>query len=390
MKTCIYNGKIITPETVIEGALYIKKDRIVGIVEGKKDEDIDCIENIDARGNWVMPGIIDCHSDAVELDLQPRPTSIFGIELAFPELEKRLITSGITTMYHSLSILKGGFAEEKTKKYYRTPEGVDKLANWIYEYNKVSPIDHKLHIRYEIDSNDGIPQIKDLIKAGKVDQLSFMDHTPGQGQFRNLEKYKHVVAAYRECSTEDAMAMIEESMAQERMDIKSIEEVAKFAREHNIPVASHDDDTKEKVELLSSWGIEISEFPIALDVAKHAKKKGMYTVMGAPNILLGGSHSGNLSAEEAINHNAVDILCSDYYPSSILHSIFYMQNKGHSLVEMTKLATLNPAKALNISHLKGSLEVGKIADILIVAEGNGIPQIKKILAEGKKVMRIGG
>lgn len=137
---------------------------------------------------------------------------------------------------------------------------------------------------------------------------------------------------------------------------------------NGIPVASHDDDEATKIDLLKEWKVQISEFPITLDVAKYAKEQGMYTVMGAPNILLGGSHSGNLSAEVAINHDAVDILCSDYYPSSILHSIFYMYKKGKAIEDMVRLASLNPAKALNIADKTGSIEEGKMADILIVEE----------------------
>ncbi|MGL5191378.1 MAG: alpha-D-ribose 1-methylphosphonate 5-triphosphate diphosphatase [Cetobacterium sp.] len=390
MKICIYNGKIVTPEKIFEGIIYIKNGKIERILdkeEGVLNEEYRCI---DAKGNWVLPGIVDCHSDAVELELQPRPTSIFSMNIAFGELEKKLIASGITTMYHSLSISKSIFGEEKVKKYYRTPKGVDELSHWIKKNREKSLINHKLHIRYEIDNVDGTNQIKELIKDGRVDQLSIMDHTPGQGQFRNLEKYKKVIAAYRDCSEEEAMQFIDGSIASERMSVEEIEDVVRFAREYNIPVASHDDDLLEKIDLIAPWDIKISEFPITLEVAKYAKKMGMYTVMGAPNILLGGSHSGNLSAETAINNEVVDILCSDYYPASILHSIFYMNKKGKCMKDMVKLASLNPAIALNIDHLTGSLEIGKSADILLVEEKEELPVVRGVFSAGKMIMSIGG
>lgn len=390
MKTCIYNGRIVTTKEVIEGAIYLEDGKISRIERGICGADAAWDKNLDAQGGWIIPGIIDCHSDAVELDLQPRPTSLFNRTFAFPELEKRLLSSGITTMYHSICLMQGNFNEDKVRKYYRTPQGAEELAQWISSYNEDSLIDHKLHIRYEIDNSEGIDQLKRLIREEKVDQLSFMDHTPGQGQFRNLEKYRKVIAAYRECSEEEAMKLIEESMKKETMDMKEVEEIARFAGEYNIPVASHDDDTQEKVDLVSSWNVGISEFPITLEVARYAKEKNMHTVMGAPNILLGGSHSGNLSAELAINKGVVDILCSDYYPASILHSIFYMHERGHCIVDMTKLATINPARALNISHERGSLEEGKRADLLIVTEKNGVPSVRKVFTEGEMVMNIGG
>lgn len=390
MKTCIYNANIVTPKEIVNGSLYIKNGKIEKIVKAIDSYIENDYQKIDALGNWVIPGIIDCHSDAVELELQPRPTTIFSIDIAFKELEKRLISSGITTMYHSLSISKNMFGEEKIKKYYRTSEGVDQLSNWIHKNKENFLINHKLHIRYEIDNVDGVHQIKSLIKDGKIDQLSIMDHTPGQGQFRNLEKYKKVIAAYRNCSDEEALKFINDSMKNEKMSIKEIEDMVKFARKYNITVASHDDDIVEKIDLIKPWDIKISEFPITLEVAKYAKENGMYTVMGAPNILIGGSHSGNLSAEFAIGEGAVDILCSDYYPASILHAIFHMKKNGNCIKDIVKLTSLNPAKALSIDSLTGSLEVGKLADILVVEEKNFLPEVKMVFSSGKIVMNIGG
>lgn len=390
MKICIYNGKIVTPDSIIKGAIYIVDGKIDKIVSEESTNLTNDYKNLNANDNWILPGIIDCHSDAVELELQPRPTSLFSMDIAFSELEKKLVLAGITTMYHSLSISKKVFGEEKIRKYYRTEKGVDELSKWIYKNKENSIINHKLHIRYEIDNPEGIVQLKEMIKDGKVDLFSIMDHTPGQGQFRNLEKYKKVIAAYRNCSEEEAEKFIEESAKNDRMAIEDIEDIIKFARTHNIPVASHDDDLIEKIDLIKPWDVKISEFPITLEVAKYAKKEGLYTVMGAPNILLGGSHSGNLSAEDAIISDAVDILCSDYYPASLLHSIFYMKKKGSCIKKMIKLTSLNPAKALNLENITGSLENGKNADILIVEENGGLPLLKNVFSSGKMIMSMGG
>jgi alpha-D-ribose 1-methylphosphonate 5-triphosphate diphosphatase len=149
-------------------------------------------------------------------------------------------------------------------------------------------------------------------------------------------------------------------------------------------VASHDDDTAEKVRLNKDLGVDISEFPIDLATAKRAKKMDFFTVVGAPNILLGGSHSGNMSAAQAILEDCGDILCSDYYPAAILHSIFIM-NKKHDipLHEMVNRATLNPAKALKISENYGSIEVGKKADLLIVNNSENAPAITHCLVGGE-------
>ena len=132
-------------------------------------------------------------------------------------------------------------------------------------------------------------------------------------------------------------------------------------------LASHDDDSREKMDVLQSWKASISEFPISLEIAEEAKKRGIYVVVGAPNLLLGGSHNKNLSSLEAIKAGVVDILCSDYYPGSLLQGIFYLYNLGFDLVETVKLATLNPAKALGLAESLGSIEIGKKADLLLIS-----------------------
>jgi alpha-D-ribose 1-methylphosphonate 5-triphosphate diphosphatase len=165
--------------------------------------------------------------------------------------------------------------------------------------------------------------------------------------------------------------------------------LADYAHQKGIAVASHDDDTVEKLELNAKIGVDICEFPINLETAWAAHNKGIQTVVGAPNILLGGSHSGNMSAAEAIRAGCADILCSDYYPPAILHGIFIMAEKyGVSLVEMVNKATLNAARAMKIDRDYGSLETDKKADLLIVEMLDGYPVITNVLVDGRLTSRV--
>ena len=161
-----------------------------------------------------------------------------------------------------------------------------------------------------------------------------------------------------------------------------------LAKEKEIAVASHDDDTIEKLDVVQSFGATISEFPITLEVAKEAKKRGMYTVVGAPNILLGGSHSGNMSARDAIEAGCADILCSDYYPASLLHSVFKMEEYGQKLEDMIAKVTIQPARAAQIDHICGSIEKNKKADLLIIMKlPNGLPAITHVFVDGQLTQR---
>lgn len=225
---------------------------------------------------------------------------------------------------------------------------MQKMAELIKDiHSRNHLIHHRFHLRIEIDNLDAYEIAEEMIKNGKVHEISFMDHTPGQGQYRNLEIYRSTIAKYQGRDQDEIQMeqLLQEQMEKKTLSAAQMQQLTKMAQERKIAVASHDDDTEEKMALNREIGVTISEFPVTLAAARKAKDMGFQTVVGAPNIMLGGSHSGNLSAAEAILDGCADILCSDYYPPAILHSIFHMhENYGVPLPEMVKKATLNPAQ----------------------------------------------
>ena len=173
------------------------------------------------------------------------------------------------------------------------------------------------------------------------------------------------------------------------LSMEQLQELADLAHQNHITVASHDDDTVEKLQLNRQLGVDISEFPITEEVAKAAHEMGFYTIAGAPNILLGGSHSGNMSAAQAIQNQSVDILCSDYFPQALLHSLFVMCDKhGQTLPDMVNKVSLNPAKAMGIDKDYGSIEVGKKADLVIADILDGYPVVTHVLVDGQTTSRV--
>lgn len=374
------NGKIVTPETTVEGrVLLIEKDRIVGIAD-----DAGSAEHvINAGGGYIVPGFIDVHSDKIEQVIQPRPTTQMDFELALKECERELLQVGITTMYHAIALYKDAFFGESP---LRTRENMCKLANLISNiHTRAHLIHHRVHLRIEIDNMEAFDIAKAMIEEKLVHAISFTDHTPGQGQYRNLEIYAHTITKYRgkEVVSMGIDRILEYHQNKETLSFEQLKELADLAHAAGIAVSSHDDDTEEKLELNREIGVDISEFPITMDTAKAAGRMGFFTVAGAPNILLGGSHSGNMSAAEAIAEDCVDILCSDYYPPAMLHGAFMMHLKhGFPLHEMINKLTLNPARALKIAQEYGSVEAGKKADLLIVQVIDGYPGITHAFVDG--------
>lgn len=381
------NGKIITEEGIIEGYdILIENDIIKKICKNGK-VDSDEIEVINAYGGYISPGFIDIHADYIENMSSPRPTSIMDFNLSLRETEKVLINTGITTMYHSLSLYGKDIFENKP---IRSDENVIKLIDTIENtQNKRHLIRHRFHARFEIDNVKGVERLKKYIRDGKINLLSFMDHTPGQGQYRNIETYRKTLKGYKDVTDSEIDEMIEECQFKDTITSETIEEIAHMAKDRNISIASHDDDSFDKIDFINGIGATISEFPITMDVAKYAREKGMFTIAGAPNVLLGKSHSGNLSASEAIKDNSIDILCSDYYPAAMLHSVFILNEKYNmDLCEMFKLITINPAKAVKIDNILGSIKEGKKADILIIEKLEELPVITSVFVDGQLMSKI--
>ncbi|MGJ9459134.1 phosphonate metabolism protein PhnM [Oceanobacillus sp. CF4.6] len=382
----IHNGKIITEEKILEGsAVVVEGEVIQAIIPEETISSYPGAQKINARGGYISPGFIDIHSDYIEGIVSPRPTSMMDVHISLREAEKILISHGITTMFHSLSFYREDVFTHKPMRY---PENVQRLVDAIDEtHHELHLIRHRLHARFEIDNIDEIDRLVDNIQSNKVHLLSFMDHTPGQGQYRDLEVYRQTLQGYRDLNDSDVQTIIAERQSSTFMTIEKIKEVADIALSKGISIASHDDDDIKKIDLVKSFGTTISEFPITLEVAKKAKDMGLLTIAGAPNVLLGGSHSGNLSAAEAIEHDCVDILCSDYYPAALLHAIFELTEKhGNDLHRMFMMVTLNPAKAVRMDDEIGSIKPGKKADLLVIERmDDGYPMLTTTMVNGNVI-----
>jgi alpha-D-ribose 1-methylphosphonate 5-triphosphate diphosphatase len=379
-KTCIYNANIILRDEVVKGIIYIEDDKITRVSEGTlSGDEVDTVIMIDAQEAYVMPGMIDIHSDAIEKEIQPKPNTLFPVEMAFYELEKRLAGSGITTMYHSLSL--------SDECGVRDTETVLGIIDSINKFKKSrSMIDHRIHLQYELTYQEGLDILRKLVSSRSIDFMSYMDHTPGQGQFKNSDELKRFTMQSYGKKGKEVDDVIEKTLEyQAVIDWSKLKSTAIMARNNGIRLATHGDDTVEKIKTLLECQGVLSEFPINLETAMYAKSQGLYVSVGAPNIVIGISHGNNMRAIDAIKNNAADIICSDYLPSAMLPAVFNITGEGIGLPEAVKMVSLNPAKVLGIDQAVGTIEAGKQADLLIVEMYHEYPVVRKTIAGGRLV-----
>jgi alpha-D-ribose 1-methylphosphonate 5-triphosphate diphosphatase len=312
----------------------------------------------------VYPGFIDMHGDMIELELEPRARVDFPMEVALPSLDSRLAAAGVTTAYAAVSFSRGARDGER-RSYAHTSQVIRQL----HAMRGICRVDHRIHARFDITFDNAVGVLEQLLDDEQVDLVSLMDHTPGQGQYRNLEVHVKNKAAHHGISETEARQMVANAIAvrsrpQEAL-MSNIRTVAKMCADHGVSLASHDDDTISKAHLMADMGAKIAEFPVTLEAAQAAVSKGLMTAMGAPNAMRGQSYSGNLSARDLHDAGLLHILASDYHPGAILAAVHTLAaNDPDGLAGAVRLASVNPARALGLSD-RGELAVGKRADCFI-------------------------
>jgi alpha-D-ribose 1-methylphosphonate 5-triphosphate diphosphatase len=310
----ISDVQVVLLDGVLEnGSLRLEEGRIAEIREGPVAH-----ATLAAPGLLVLPGLVDIHGDMLEREISPRPKAQLPIELALHELDKRLVATGITTAYAAIS-----FAWHKDDSV-RSEGRARQIMTTVNEMRPHLLADHYVHARFEITNPAAGLVLEELLNLGHVHLVSIMDHTPGQGQYRDIEGYVKFAIEWRK-QMGDALSGGGDTVTEEEIRTNvaivqqrpkgwdAVRSVSAIARQHGAPLASHDDDTVEKVNLVRSFGVTISEFPVTAEAAQEARRQGIHVAMGAPNALQGRSLSGNLSAAAAIEEGLVDILATDYY-----------------------------------------------------------------------------
>jgi alpha-D-ribose 1-methylphosphonate 5-triphosphate diphosphatase len=373
----IANADIVTPQGIArEACLRVDRGRIAEIKAGRITS---ADRKIDARGQYLLPGFIDLHSDAIEKALEPRPNTFFPQNLVIMEMDRLLAANGITTIFHSLSFAEGEIGVRSNQMAVDIISEINRLAGDLNLRTRV-------HARFEITDTEAVAYLERLITSGQINLLSLMDHTPGQGQFRELTSFKDYFGTVYQKGEEELERIIARKYSAKQTMSAVVDYIISRCQAHGIPLASHDDDSLAKIIWLKKRGIVISEFPVNLEAAAAAKESGMSVCLGAPNVLRGNSQGKNLSAREAITAGYADLLCSDYAPMTMVHSVFTLHALGLlSLPAAVNMVSLHPARAVDLATQTGSLELGKEADLILVDVSKEVPRVVKTWVRGKEV-----
>ncbi len=373
------NAMIVTADDVFSGFVAVSDGRIVEVGAGRAPE-----AGHDLNGDFLMPGLVEIHTDHLEAHYMPRPKVEWNLGSAVLAYDAQIATSGITTVFDSLRI---GIGDNELRAGMGAK--TETLADEIERCAAAGTLraDHLTHIRCEVPATGVAEALESFLSGRKVHLLSLMDHTPGQRQFRDLEKYFIYYSGKTGKSEAEVWADVARRQATgAEAAAVNRPKVVEIARRNAIPLASHDDTTLDEVQLSISEGVTIAEFPTTIESAAASKEAGLHTVMGGPNVVRGGSHSGNVSARTLAEEGLLDILSSDYVPASLLlgaMSLVDAPNVG-GLPGAIRLVSKNPAEATGLAD-RGEIAAGKRADLIRVSQRNANVVVREVYREGRRV-----
>jgi alpha-D-ribose 1-methylphosphonate 5-triphosphate diphosphatase len=331
---------------------------------------------LDARGLQVLPGIVDCHGDAFERHIMPRPGVSFDIDLALRDADRALLASGITTAFHGV-----------TWSWEPGLRGADNARRLVERIAVLQPelgADTRFHLRHETYNLDAEPEIVDWLAQGRVGLLAFNDHMEGTLKSRSRPEKIGKMVERTGLSHEDFMALVENVHSRKAEVPGSVERLARAAAAAGVPTLSHDDMTPQMRRWHRDLGVAIAEFPINEETAREAAADGEAIVFGAPNVVRGGSHTGCPAAEEMVRAGLCTILASDYYYPALPLAPFILAQRGAaSFADAWTLVSRGPAEALGL-HDRGTIAPGKRADLILVAP-EPQPRIVATIAGGRLV-----
>lgn len=371
------NATIVCDDRIAEGDIAIAGGHIVGTAVGGAP-------TIDFGGDYLVAGLIDLHTDNIEHHFQPRPGVKWPSPMAAALMHDwQILGSGITTVLDSLSIGDYDTGGKRTAMLNDAIAGVEaaRAADLL-------KADHYFHFRCELSDPGFLPIIESHIDNPYVRLLSMMDHTPGQRQWHDLALYREFRRKKNNqvWTDEEFAAYMDDRLAKQEQFVPTARAMIGTAgRERQIVMASHDDTTVEDVEQSHGDGITISEFPTTLAAASRARALGQRIVMGSPNVVLGGSHSGNVGAMQLWDAGLLDVLTSDYVPASLLHAAYILAGKSGDLPAALRTVTSAPAALVGLAD-RGRIEEGLRADLLRVRVIDGLPVVMGIWAAGRRYM----
>lgn len=372
------NARIVTEDRVMHGTVQMRD----GVVADLSDQRSALTGALDCEGDYLIPGLVELHTDNLEKHVTPRPKVRWNATAAVLAHDAQMAAAGITTVFDAISLGD-------------VMDGSDRLANLKPMVDGITQAqakghlraDHRLHLRCEVSAASAADMFEALADHPLAGIVSLMDHTPGQRQFVREDKYReYYMGKYHLSETQMADFTRHQQENSARYSAPHRTAIAQAAHQRSLTLASHDDATIAHVEEALEYGIHFSEFPTTREAADAAHRAGIRVLMGAPNLVRGGSHSGNVAALDLAKAGTLDVLSSDYVPHSLMYAAFLLARAGLGLSLPAAIATVTavPAQVAGLSD-RGSLTPGKRADLSRVHEDGDVPVIRAVWRDGKRV-----
>ena len=373
------NARIVTAESEFDGTVVVRCGHIVEVAPGRSDAP----GVLDLEGDYLVPGLVELHTDNMEKHFAPRPGVKWPSLPAVMAHDTQIAAAGITTVFDSLALGDVRGDTDRVLNRERMIEAVRTVSD-----RRMARAEHRIHLRCEIVADDAVEALERWIDLPQVGLVSINDHTPGQRQFLDPEKLRHyhtkkygMTNAEFDVFSARAIELHHKNAARHR------NEIVAHAQARALPLASHDDATRAHVEEAVENGMTIAEFPTTLEAAQASCEAGLAVLVGAPNLVLGGSHSGNIAAIDLLRDGRADILSSDYVPASLMEGLFKLSASGVgiSLPQAVRLASLNPARAVGLCD-RGEIAPERRADMVRVRLLDGAPAVRAVWREGERVV----
>ncbi|MCS0501437.1 alpha-D-ribose 1-methylphosphonate 5-triphosphate diphosphatase [Ancylobacter mangrovi] len=376
-ETVYANARLVLPDEVRQGHLVVRDGRIAEIGEGSAPRSA-----LDMAGDYLLPGLVELHTDHVEGHLYPRPHVQWNAFAAVTAYDAQIAASGITTVFDSLRVWPD-------KRAVGMDGDAPLLAETIAQASRsgLMRAEHHVHLRCEVAADGVVEDAQALMETIDVRLVSLMDHTPGQRQFLTEEKFRSYYKKKSGMTDAEMDVIVADRLnAHANHARPNRARLVALARARGIVLASHDDATDAHVAEAIEDGVAIAEFPTTTGAAAGSHGAGIRVLMGAPNVVRGGSHTGNVAAGDLARAGVLDILSSDYVPGSLLLAAFALPRMAPaiSLPEAVAMVSANPADAAGLAD-RGRLAPGRRADFLRVADAGPAPVARMVWREGERI-----
>lgn len=381
--TTFRNGRLVLGDEVVHGSVHVQDGRIAAISSGPELGHA----GHDLEGDYLMPGLVEIHTDNFERHLMPRPKVQWAELPALLAHDAEIAAAGITTVFDALGVGDTDPESLRGSAWHSVLETIDTCAQ-----HDMLRADHHLHVRCELPAPNTIDLFAPFHGHDRLSLISLMDHTPGQRQWEDIEHARVYYTGKKGWSLEKFLHQVERAAElQARYAQPHRQYFVDYCRTHGIALASHDDTTEDHVLQAHAEGVTVSEFPTTVVAARTAHQRGMATVMGGPNVVRGGSHSGNVAAAELARLGLLDILSSDYVPGSLLSAVMRLVDDSIlSLPQAVATVTRNPARSCGMSD-RGEIRMGLRADLIQVRmvalpKGGHQAVVRAAWREGRRVI----